>query len=789
MLPHSPNDAFCRATAWCLRLTIVAVFATPCFGPWAALRADTPSADYIFPAGGQRGTIVSFDVGATFLHGGAHFEMQGEGVATSAQVVETDTNWFEGPMIVKPASQRAENYPRDHAGQAEIAKDAELGFRYWRIRTSQGVTPSRPFVVGELPEVVELEIDGLPRAQHVSIPVTANGRIFPREDVDIWTFKAIQGRVYSCRVCAAEIQSPLDSQLKLFGPDGRLVAENDDHRSADSAILFKATASGTHRIQICDTQFRGLQDYVYRLTISDLPQVARVFPLGAKRGQVTAFQLAGQGLPNGTKLSRTISEQIGVRAIQFSPPGNGDANPIQIDVGEADEWMEDQMADGGTVNGSGSLNGRILRDGEQDLWNWRTEKGKQYSLTLLTESLGSPLLADLLVEDSKGKAVKQFLANPQRPLQARLTIAGADAPYVIRIAGKTHGPEHAYRLKCVEIAPDFQLRLGSDAVTAYRGQKASLTVQVERRGFQGEIELSIDGLPGDIELESAKVPANKNSAPLTISSGETARVRPVHATIIGRAMIDGVETTRVASLPTPHSPVDRTDVLIGVSMPTPFKLDGVAFETRYGARGTLFRRHFVVHRNGFQGPLQLSLADRQVRHLQGMTGVDMSLAADKSECDFAIRIPTWLEMNRTSRTVVMAVGKVKDEQGAEHTVSFSSQTPKDQIVLLTAPCPISVSVAKPSMHAQPGATLSVDFRVDRGILQPAPVRIELIAASHMKGLTALPVQLDSGQQNGQMAIQIGEQPGPFNMPLTLRATTTDGRDEVIAETKFGLVLP
>ena len=53
-----------------------------------------------------------------------------------------------------------------------------------------------------LPEVMEEEIDGRPLPQAVTLPVTANGRIFPREDVDIWTLEAKAGDVIVCDAAA-----------------------------------------------------------------------------------------------------------------------------------------------------------------------------------------------------------------------------------------------------------------------------------------------------------------------------------------------------------------------------------------------------------------------------------------------------------------------------------------------------------------------------------------------------------------------------------------------------------
>ena len=45
-------------------------------------------------------------------------------------------------------------------------------------------------MVGDLPEVIEKEIDGDSIPQTIKLPVTANGRIFPRENVDLWEFDA-----------------------------------------------------------------------------------------------------------------------------------------------------------------------------------------------------------------------------------------------------------------------------------------------------------------------------------------------------------------------------------------------------------------------------------------------------------------------------------------------------------------------------------------------------------------------------------------------------------------------
>src|SRR5260370_32162917 len=158
------------------------------------LHANAPVASYIFPAGGQRGTTIPVRVGGLFLHGECGFEMLGHGVQVPTRLKSMQTLWFEGPLLPLPDSQRAEDYPKDMAGEVKIAADAAFGTHYWRLWTSQGATPAMKFLVGELPEIVEQEIDGDPIPVPVKLPVPINGRIFPREDVAARSFRANKGQ-------------------------------------------------------------------------------------------------------------------------------------------------------------------------------------------------------------------------------------------------------------------------------------------------------------------------------------------------------------------------------------------------------------------------------------------------------------------------------------------------------------------------------------------------------------------------------------------------------------------
>src|SRR5437660_9074428 len=178
--------------------------------------ANPPVASYVFPAGGQRGTTVKVRVGGLFLHDKCEFSLSGAGATPSPVLTRTGRIWFEGPLLPLPESQQQEDYPADMAGTVTIAKGAPVGPRRGRLVTAQGAAGGLVFVVGELPEVVEKEADGDPIPERVALPVTANGRIFPRDDVDLWEFDAAAGQTVTAFAHARSLNSPLVPKLEIL---------------------------------------------------------------------------------------------------------------------------------------------------------------------------------------------------------------------------------------------------------------------------------------------------------------------------------------------------------------------------------------------------------------------------------------------------------------------------------------------------------------------------------------------------------------------------------------------
>ncbi|MFB0524415.1 MAG: hypothetical protein ACETVZ_02675, partial [Phycisphaerae bacterium] len=201
-----------------------------------------------------------------------------------------------------------------------IDPNAEPGNRELRLGTNTGLTNPVVFQVGLLPEIRELEpnnrqaypeLPNLPRALNLpkekplDLPVLLNGQIMPG-DVDRFRFRARQGQQLVMEAQARSLIPYLadavpgwfQATLALYDAKGNEVAFADDYRfNPDPVLFYQIPEDGEYELQIRDSIYRGREDFVYRIAVSEQPFITQMFPLGGRTGVKTVASVAGWNLP------------------------------------------------------------------------------------------------------------------------------------------------------------------------------------------------------------------------------------------------------------------------------------------------------------------------------------------------------------------------------------------------------------------------------------------------------------------------------------------------------------
>ena len=176
--------------------------------------------------------------------------------------------------------------------------------------------------------------------------------------------------------------------------------------------------------------------------------------------------------------------------------------------------------------------------------------------------------------------------------------APADGEYVVRIRDSTErgGEQFAYRLTLRGPREDFRLFVDPKAPNVPRGERVPLTVTAYRfDGFDGDINVSLVGLPSGIHAEDSVIPGGQLVTTILLRAESDAEIgKSTPLKVKGVASIGGNETTKWAS-PADNlkfiSVIPSADVLISADTKE------VILEPGQSAKITVS----VVRRNGFDG--------------------------------------------------------------------------------------------------------------------------------------------------------------------------------------------
>ena len=298
-----------------------------------------------------------------------------------------------------------------------VAPDAPTGVHWVRLFDEEGASSPRPFVVGVLPELNEVEPNDEPgQAQRIDRPdVVVNGRLAKTGDVDGYLVRLRKGqRLVASMEANRRLGSPMDGVLQVASADGFVLAQNDDEHDRDPQIAFQAPLDGDYVVrafafpfvQESAIRFAAGPTYVYRLTLATGGVVNHPYPMAVSPGGPSEVEVTGWNLPEAA------------RRLPVEPPGDESstiriahpllANEAEVRVVPVPSILEAEPNDPARpqpISLPVAVSGRIDPPRDVDAYAFTARKGEALVFRVESRSLGRPLDAVLRISDASGGSV------------------------------------------------------------------------------------------------------------------------------------------------------------------------------------------------------------------------------------------------------------------------------------------------------------------------------------------------------------------------------------------------
>ncbi len=449
---------------------------------------------------------------------------------------------------------------------------ASPGDRELRLATSRGLTNPMKIQIGQSPEFSELEPNdpdvrskAIPEVA-LQLPITINGQVLPG-DVDRFAFQAQNGQQLVIEVSARRLIPYLadavpgwfQATLSLYDKNGREMSFVDDYRfDPDPVMFFEVPETGLYQVEIRDAIYRGRDDFVYRISISERPFVTEAFPIGARLGSRGHATIEGWNLPRERLI---LDGRPGTQSVRHTAILK--ENRWSNDISYSDDSLPDEheREPNDSVDSPQRMpmprvvNGRIERSGDLDYYQIQGHRNDWFVAEVLARRLGSPLDSLLRLLDEGGRVIafnddcvdKQAgLCTHHADSYLRLRLPETGVFYLQVSDAQGHGgTEYSYRLRMGAPRPDFAVRVTPSSINLKNGRDAVLAVHVIRMdGFDGEIEVRLKDAPSGYVLSGARVPSGQDQVRMTLRVSGHVAIPPGSVELEACTYINGRRVSR-----------------------------------------------------------------------------------------------------------------------------------------------------------------------------------------------------------------------------------------------------
>ena len=496
------------------------------------------------PMGGQTGSTVEVTI-------------TGEHIESVTEML------FSTPKITAKPAPGPDGKPLENKFIVTIAADAPVGVHDVRVMSRLGVSSARAFSVGQLPEVTRSKANNSVEAA-MKLPVNSIcNAVMTQRAIDYYSFEAEKDKRVAVECAAVGIDSKLTPVVIIADAQGRDLMVN----RTGGVLEFTPPTSGDYVIKVNDLTYQGSARHFYRLALQEF---------------------SGDGLPPRQPSTSTVS------SMSWPPVGLA-ANAPATEVEPNNATHEAQK-----ITLPLDVEGSFFPASDVDTFEFAAKKGEIWWVEVGSERLGLPTDPFVLVQSITMKDGKEMRADVaelydiKSPLKVSSNGYSYDGPpydvgspdvlgkveikedglYRMQVrdlfGGTRHDPNNRYRLIVRKAAPDFAITAWAIHFTLRNGDRAAFSkpmalraggamtlevLAIRRDGFDGDIELKMEGLPAGVSANGLKIPAGKSVGHVILTADETAKSAYSMASITGHATIGDAAVSRPCQLASMEWPV------------------------------------------------------------------------------------------------------------------------------------------------------------------------------------------------------------------------------------------
>jgi hypothetical protein len=424
-------------------------------------------------------------------------------------------------LLSFPVQQQLRKGSTDKRATFDVTLPADVtpGYYHLRVVTAQGV--SLPVVIG-VDRLAQRPLTAAVEALPIALHGVVNGAATTET-----RFVGKAGQKVLVEVEAQRLGSKLRPVVHLSGPKHLQIAWAWPTPALSGDARLEATLSddGPYTVTLHDAEYAAAAPAFFRLRIGQWSYVDQVFPPVVAPGPPRAVELLG---PSAVRLDGVHPQAAGVLPLAWPSEGlwsgprpfmRVSAHPEVIRQAPADQVQE-------LSAGPVGVSGRLLKPYEEDRYRIPVTPGSKLRLEVFAERYGSPLDAALVVRDDKGAQLARAEDGPDTldpvleytvPAKTTAVIVG-----VVDAQGRG-GPHGVYHLNVdpqqATGTGDYRLLTPIQRLSLPEGGRLVVPVWIERRGYEGSVEVAATDLPAGVRLEGTTIPAQADGTLVTVERG------------------------------------------------------------------------------------------------------------------------------------------------------------------------------------------------------------------------------------------------------------------------------